>query len=368
MTQPPSGHLAVQPGHPRPDPIPEPEPPQPIPPPEPPRSSIAAAEGADFLTAEPPTTWLGRPPAGSYPSEPGEPPTTSFESYLGEPATTRLESYLGEPATTRLEWPPVGAYPGEPGYGRPPGDQPTATIPAFDAPTVPLDDQTQTIGSGWHQPPPTEPWHARHERPGEWQYPPPEHLAFTHSPPAEVQPGVQDQPRVPDRPTQVAHPLWEVPLLPMNHEAPKRNRPGVWVSMALVITLLLFAGGATSAYLLLRNSDSGRGAPDPATAVNRFMTAVYTQQDATAADDMVCREARDKGKLSGRVDQIKTYAAEYAGPAFRWSDPAVSSQSDDSATVAVQLTMSTDDEKQAQQELTFTVVHKTGWLVCDIAG
>jgi len=347
MTQPPSGHLAVQPGHPRPDPIPEPEPPQPIPPPdpapppEPPRSSIAAAEGADFLTAEPPTTRLEWPPAGAYPAE---------------------------PPTARLEWPPVGAYPGEPGYGQPRGDQPTATIPALDGPTTSLDDPTQSIGSGWHQPPPTEPWHARHERPGEWQHAPPEHLAYTHSPPAEVQPGVQDRPPAPDRPTQVAHPPWEVPLLPMNHEAPKRNRPGVWVSMALVITLLLFGGGATSAYLLLRNSDSGRGAPDPATAVNRFMTAVYTQQDATAADEMVCREARDKGKLGGRVDQIKNYAAEYAGPAFRWSDPAVSSQSDDRATVAVQLTMSTDDEKQAQQELTFTVVHKTGWLVCDIAG
>jgi hypothetical protein len=36
--------------------------------------------------------------------------------------------------------------------------------------------------------------------------------------------------------------------------------------------------------------------------------------------------------------------------------------------VAVQLTLSTDDEKQAQQELTFTVIHKTGWLVCDITG
>jgi hypothetical protein len=34
----------------------------------------------------------------------------------------------------------------------------------------------------------------------------------------------------------------------------------------------------------------------------------------------------------------------------------------------VQLTMSTEDEKTAQQTLTFTTVHKTGWLVCEIAG
>ena len=36
--------------------------------------------------------------------------------------------------------------------------------------------------------------------------------------------------------------------------------------------------------------------------------------------------------------------------------------------MSVQLTMTTDDEKTAQQKLTFTTVHKTGWLVCEIAG
>jgi hypothetical protein len=344
MTQQPHGDLAVQPGHPEPEPmpLPDPEPPQPIPPPEPapypepPRRSIA--DGADFIDAGPGTDFID---AG--------------------------------PATTGVEWPPVGAYPGEPGHVATVDDEPTTALPAlddqtqftaFDDQTRPtaFDGQTQLIETGWHQPPPTEPWHAQHERPGEWKYQPPERLAREHSPPAEVQPGVQDQP------TQVVHPPWEVPLLPMEHEPPRRRRAGLWVSMALVVTLLLCGGGATSAYLLLRNADSGKGAPDPATAVNRFMTAVYTQQDASAAGDLVCRQALKKQTLSARVDQIKKYAAEYDGPTFRWNDPAVTGQTDERATVSVQLTMSTDDEKQARQELTFTVVHKTGWLVCDIAG
>jgi hypothetical protein len=314
-------------------PLPDPEPPQPIPPPEPapfpepPRRSIA--EGADFIYAGPATDFID---AG--------------------------------PATTGVEWPPVGAYPGEPGHVAMVDDEPTTALPALDDQTqlTAFDGQTQLIETGWHQPPPTEPWHAQHERPGEWKYQPPERLAREHSPPAEVQPGVQDQP------TQVVHPPWEVPLLPMEHEPARRRRAGLWVSMALVVTLLLCGGGATSAYLLLRNADSGKGAPDPATAVNRFMTAVYTQQDASAAGDLVCRQALKKQTLSARVDQIKKYAAEYDGPTFRWNDPAVTGQTDERATVSVQLTMSTDDEKQAQQELTFTVVHKTGWLVCDIAG
>ena len=74
------------------------------------------------------------------------------------------------------------------------------------------------------------------------------------------------------------------------------------------------------------------------------------------------------GQLKARVDQIKGYANEYDAPSFKWNDPAVQGQTDERATVGVQLTMTTDDEKTAQQQLTFTVVRKTGWLVCDVKG
>jgi DNA-binding helix-hairpin-helix protein with protein kinase domain len=158
---------------------------------------------------------------------------------------------------------------------------------------------------------------------------------------------------------------WQVPLAP--DEPGRRRRTGLWASLALTVTLLLCGGGAVSAYLILRDADAG-GAPDPATAVNDFMTAVYTRQDAGAADDLVCRESRDADKLAARVNQIKGYGTEYEAPAFRWTEPAVSAQDDERATVTVQLTMSTDDEKTAQQQLTFTTVRKTNWLVCDISG
>jgi hypothetical protein len=382
MTHQPHGDLAVQPGHPEPEPmpLPDPEPPQPIPPPdpapfpEPPRSSIAAAEAADFLDAGPAADFLDAGPAADF--------------LDAGPAVDFIDA---GPATAGIEWPPIGAYPGEPGHLSTVDDEPTSALPALDHPTQPTasadptqpagfndptqpagvedptrptasDDRTQPIETGWHQPSPTGPWHAQHERAGEWKYPPPERLALEHSPPAEVQPGVQDQL------TQVVHPPWAVPLLPTERTPLRQRRAGLWVALALVVTLLLCGGGATSAYLLLRNADSGKGAPDPATAVNRFMTAVYTQQDASAAGELVCRQSLQQQKLSARVDQIKNYAAEYDGPAFRWDDPSVTGQTDQHATVSVQLTMSTDDEKQAQQQLTFTVVHKTGWLVCDIAG
>jgi hypothetical protein len=214
--------------------------------------------------------------------------------------------------------------------------------------------------AGWQQPPPSGPFHARHEKPGEWRTTPPEHLADQHSPPAAV----------PDHPTEILHtaqppPPWQVPLRPDADD--RRRKTGLWLSVALTTTLLLCGGGAFSAYLLLRDTDGG-GAPDPATAVNEFLTAVYTRQDAAAANELVCREARDADRLAARVNQIKGLANEYDGPAFRWNEPAVSAQTDERATVSVQLVLSTDDEKTAEQQLTITTVRKGGWQVCEITG
>lgn len=297
MTHPQGG----EPGHPEPAPMPspDPEPPQPIPPdepiptPEPPHESdaVTSPPGADFIDAPPPVA---------------------------------------------DKWPPPGAFDDE---------QPTAPMPA-----LPAHENTQVIppaAAGWQPPPPTSPWHAQHEAPGQWQTTPPEHLAWQHSPMA----GVPSQPA----------PIWA------GEQPQKRRRGGLWVSIALVATVLLCGGGATSAYFLLRDADV-TGAPDPATAVDRFLTAVYTEQDASTANALVCRESRNEQKLTNRVSEIKTYSQGYQDPIYRWDAPAVSQSQKDRAEVAVHVTMSTADEKSAEQDLQFTVIRKSGWLVCDVTG
>ncbi|GAA0479997.1 hypothetical protein Ade02nite_38800 [Paractinoplanes deccanensis] len=224
------------------------------------------------------------------------------------------------------QWPPPGAFADE----QPTSHEETQVIPA---------------APGWQPPVPAGPWHAQHEAPGQWQTTPPEHLAYQHSLPLP-------QPE----------PIWAGPP-----QQPKSRRGALWVSVALAGTLLLCGGGAVSAYFLLRNADNP-GSPDAATAVDRFLTAVYTEQDAAAADDLVCREARDKQKIADRVDDIKAYADGYQDPVFRWAEPAVAGDEEDRATVSVQVTMSTADEKTASQDLRFTVIRKTGWLVCEVTG
>jgi hypothetical protein len=221
------------------------------------------------------------------------------------------------------------------------------------APPDPTQVISHTPPEGWHQPPPDGPWHAQHEKPGEWRHVPPEHLAYQHSPPAEAGP----------EPIWVGPPAGQSPLLPGD----PRRRSTVFLSLAFAATLVLCGGGAVSAYFLFRDADNP-GSPDPMTAVNRFLTAVYTQQDANAAEDLVCRKSRDETKLAERVEQISTYADGYQGAVFRWDDPTVASRGDDEATVGVRVVMSTDDEKAAAQDLRFTVIRKSGWLVCDVSG
>jgi len=306
MTHPQGG----QPGHPEPTPVPspDPEPPQPIPPPEPlpvPEPPHASVPPVDdFIDAAPP------------PEDPQYPPPGAFADEAPSPAHDSTRVVPPDPA------------------------------PTPDAAPDP---------SGWQPTPATSPWHAQHEAPGQWQTTPPEHLAWQHSIPAE---GPQPEP------------IWsgapQPHLMPLDAPKPRR-RGALWVSLALVGTLFLCGGGAVSAYFLLRDADNP-GSPDPGTAVSRFLTAVYTEQDATAADDLVCREARDQAKITDRVADIKAYADGYTDPVFRWADPRVAADSEDRAVVSVELTMSTADEKTSSQDLEFTVIRKTGWLVCEVSG
>jgi hypothetical protein len=294
-------------------------------------------------------------PQGGQPGHPEPAPVPSLEWPPRAPSEADHTDFIDAPPDHTAEvFPPPGAYAEE--RPAPPGPD-TAEQP------VVVPDPTQVIPAvgenAGPQPAPASPWHAQHEAPGQWQHSPPEHLAWQHSPPADT--------------SGPAEPIWsgqqqqQQPWpVPATAPAPRR-RGALWISLALAATLLLCGGGAVSAYFLLRDADNP-GSPDPATAVNRFLTAVYTQQDANSAESLVCRESRDKTKLSDRVNEIRTYADGYTDPVFRWGDPAVSDQTADRANVSVELTMSTSDEKTAKQDLRFTVIHKTGWLVCEVAG
>ena len=269
---------------------------------------------------------------------------------------------------------PTAGLPGHPDPGHPdpghpdpvpqPDPGPPQPIPPPDPVPEPPHAQRQPVADPertWQAPiPPGQQFHPSHEahwppQPGQQQWHP--------APAPGGQPPTQHS--LPHPPPGQPHPS-DLPGDPGT--APRSRRTVLWLSLATVLTLLLCGGGAFSAFLLLRNADDGDGAPDPATAVTRFLSAVYTEQDAAAANDLVCREARDRKKIAAKVDEVKGYSSRYDAPEFRWDEPAVSGQQDQRATVVVDLTMTTNDEKTAAQRLTFTTVKKTGWWVCEVAG
>ncbi|MEH0930643.1 Rv0361 family membrane protein [Micromonospora sp. CPCC 205558] len=148
---------------------------------------------------------------------------------------------------------------------------------------------------------------------------------------------------------------------------PKKKRGLLIAAIALVVIMVLCVGGGVVTFLTLRNAETGEGAKEPAVAVDEFLTAIYKDRDATKAASRVCAAARDDDKIAAKVAEVEKYASTYQNPRFRWTTPKVDNQTGERATVSTRLTMTTADEKVADQELRFTVVQKTGWWVCEVA-
>nr|WP_309244511.1 hypothetical protein [Micromonospora parastrephiae] len=149
---------------------------------------------------------------------------------------------------------------------------------------------------------------------------------------------------------------------------PQRKKRGLLIAaIALVVIMVLCVGGGVVAFLTLRNAESGEGAKEPAVAVDEFLTAIYKDRDATKAASHVCAASRDDKEIAAKVAEVQKYASEYQNPRFRWTTPKVDNETGDRATVSTRVTMTTADEKVADQDLRFTVVQKTGWWVCEVA-
>ncbi|MEU8423366.1 hypothetical protein AB0C15_21055 [Micromonospora sp. NPDC048835] len=148
---------------------------------------------------------------------------------------------------------------------------------------------------------------------------------------------------------------------------PKKKRGLLIAAVALVVIMVLCVGGGVVAFLTLRDAETGEGAKEPSVAVDEFLTAVYKDRDATKAASHVCAASRDDDKIAAKVAEVEKYASTYQNPRFRWTTPKVDNQTGERATVSTRLTMTTADEKVADQELRFTVVQKTGWWVCEVA-
>jgi hypothetical protein len=137
-----------------------------------------------------------------------------------------------------------------------------------------------------------------------------------------------------------------------------------------VIGLAILVAGLTAAgaWVLLRDPDRG-GAPDPVTASQEFLQAVYRDLDPAAAAATVCSQSRDEAALSAKINELRAAAETYVEPTYSWGPPQVVEEEGELAVVSVTLTMATGDERISSLDLRLTVLDKgaRGWWVCEVA-
>jgi hypothetical protein len=261
--------------------------------------------------------------------------------------------------------PPIGggAWPGGPSP-----EQPPYGAPAPGAYPPPGQGGYPPPGQGGYPPP----GQGGYPPPGQGAYPPPGQGAYP--PPAQggyPAPGQGGYP-APGQgayppPGQGGFPPPGPGYPPEQHPTPPKKRRGLLItSIVLAAALLLCGGGGTAAFLTLRNAEDGPGANEPAVAVQDFLTAVYQDRDAKKAAKLVCSAARDEKEIADKVAEVRKYATQYRNARFRWTKPKVDDQNEERATVTTRVTMTTADEKVADQDLRFTVVQKKGWRVCEV--
>lgn len=251
------------------------------------------------------------------------------------------------------------------GGAQPPDGQPPRQDPVGDSP------QPAPAPASASYPPAVDPYAASisgQPAPpyGQPQAPPPAN-PFPAAPAAPYPPPGQPVSGQP-HPGQPGYPPVQPGYPPYDAPQPKKHRALLIASIVLTVVLVLCGGGAVTAFLLLRNAETGEGAAEPVAAVNGFLKAAYTDQDAKKAAALVCSEARKESEIAKKIQEIKGYATTYKNPRFRWAEPKVDDQNAERAIVSTKLTMITGDEKISEQQLKFTVVKKTGWWVCEVAG
>jgi hypothetical protein len=222
--------------------------------------------------------------------------------------------------------PPTSGQPyGQPGYGPPTSGQPYGQ-PGYGPPT-----SGQPYGTEQFSAPPGYP---TQQFPGQPGYPP-------------------GQPGFP--PGQLGYP-----------QPPKKKR-GLMITLIVVaIVVVLCGGGGTGAYFLVNNVETGKGQASPTEAVQAFLRAVYVDKDVDAASKLVCAQARDKNALTKKINELKSYEAQYKGPTYTWAAPTIQSQNKDTATVTADVKFNTSDDRQSEQKLTITTTKKSGWWVCEV--
>ena len=260
-----------------------------------------------------------RAPEGG-PGEPPVSPQTAPQTPTAADPQTPTAAVPAQP-TYDASGQPVSAAPGQPAYGAP------------------------------GQPPYGGPGQPQYGAPGQAPYGAPGQPAY--GAPGQAPYGVPGQPGAFGEPGALPVPA-------------KKSRKWLIVGITAGVLALLAGGGVTAAVLVARDADAGRGAPSAGEAVTEFMRATYRDRDHDRAAELVCGQALDRQRLDSKINEIE----ELVGPSgglFAWTDPTVTEESEQTATVTTTVKLTTNDERVSSVDLRFVVVRNDRWLVCEVS-
>jgi flagellar basal body-associated protein FliL len=147
---------------------------------------------------------------------------------------------------------------------------------------------------------------------------------------------------------------------------PKKKHKGLIITaVVLGVLLVLCLVGAAGAFFLLNNNE-GKGPATAKDAAQGFLTAIYKDGNATAAEKLVCKEARDAKEIGDKVKQIKDQGAKLNSPSYTWDSIKIANETATQADTTVVVKLSTSDEKVSEQTLKLVLVKRDGWFVCDV--
>jgi hypothetical protein len=159
-------------------------------------------------------------------------------------------------------------------------------------------------------------------------------------------------------------PAEDAPWPLITGEPPKpRRRPSLVLGLVIALVLVI-AGGATAAFVLIGPASS-RGSASPQQAVDGFLDGIYAKHSAKDAGRFVCERARNDQELDQIVFGVKTFEQEFLSARTTWSYPEIRPAARQ-ATASVTLTMTTANEQVAEKQITLLLVDDRGWWVCDV--
>src|SRR5262245_27182353 len=142
------------------------------------------------------------------------------------------------------------------------------------------------------------------------------------------------------------------------------RRPGTIASLILGLVVALCLGGGIGAYALVQDIQP-RGSADPESAVDGFLSAVFSSHSAVAAADFVCSRNRNVDELTKMVERIRAFEERYESPRTSWDTQDVEVNGRDAATT-VRLRLTVDAAQVAEERLRLKLVDQRGWFVCEV--